>query len=281
MIHTSTTMATLPMFGLRNVGNTCYMNALVQFMVSFRSVVDYLDKEVDMGTSEHTKRQIKILLQIARTKHGQFAFPVMNILPFVQGLQQCAAQSMFAVVGIPDCVNMGFTYLTDMWKIQSLFGCQFRTRILCQNCKHAITRDDPMQPQVFISHGDTRPFLHQATRSPIEKLKDYKCDSCGEIGHCIRSSTLTTVPRIMVVTFHSNYNPANIPTYFVVENGTSHHTFHIRSVISLSRGHYTSTCMRTVDGRDAIVHCNDHMCILQQSFEPSLQCCRMVGFEQQ
>jgi hypothetical protein len=269
-------MAAVTCFGLHNLGNTCYLNALIQFLVSFKSVAAHFLAHVDSRTEpDQTKRILRNL--IASVLLPKDAVYIYNVKGILQELHRCTAD--FGMVGIPDCVDMAFTLLADRWALPSLFSSQFNLAVKCTACQHEIVKLQPPQNQVHVS-PDTRPFASQILFTRPQRLEGYKCDGCQSIGTSNQVSVMAKVPRVLVITCHAPFPACQVPKCFTLELRDHKYTFQLKAVVALAHAHYTTTAMRCMQSHDAIIQHSDDRCRFVPNFEDSLQHGRVLGFEQ-
>jgi uncharacterized UBP type Zn finger protein len=198
------------MAGLKNLGNTCYINSVVQCLShvnAFRMAILEADSEVPP-----LRRCLSELMLRMWTPSTKRATIVANHLlseiqknPQFTGFRQQDAHDLY--LRILDDAGVSAAHLT---KVSNA------TQVHCSSCKFMGIERIESDPSVSLSllesvesaskdataHASARlslPSLVQHHWQQTETLADFKCERCHKVGSCIKCCKLKSAPVVLVL----------------------------------------------------------------------------------
>ena len=253
-------------FGLINTGVICYMNSLLQALVSctaFNRVIleneEYMHKTkigtvlfdfITCATSNpkdagvFSQKIVATLVEELRIRH-----PNMD---YGRG-QDCASEGFRLILELINGPEIPLNDEASTNPVSKIFQSKYRKSISCEKCNH---KNESMEyrNQHIIHKYDN---LARDIIISIDVLSDYKCDKCDEIGCCKQIIAITRIPEILVITdavilacrmFHQPTNINPTPPGFVFDgiNGAIKYDkiAQVEQSGSLDSGHYIAKGIR-------------------------------------
>ena len=246
MASTSKRLALEP-YGLENDGALCFMNAMVQSVLSLeyimKAIHDYTgDREIVKTFKDSIRSSAsgtpdallsrKLIDLIAKDSTDKFVKELAR-----RGRQNSASEAFIALV--------------DKIGLDGYFTSSYRKKITCSECGHESTTKDNfvMLPLFFLKHDEN--VTSNKLRTAESELEGYKCGGCGKADTSKEFAKLSVLAPYLVLQFnqygrkkHYKY-PAEL--YFTtVKYGDI--VYKAKAQVehsgSLGGGHYTAKVMR-------------------------------------
>lgn len=226
-------------FGLRNIGNNCYLNSILQALYGCSIFNGYIAKvkskklQLFLDLLNNTKSDIH--LNILLTLRKQYSNKD-NML-FIQ--QEDAGEVFLIILDY-------FKLLSFPANIDTIFGLDYKRILLCKNCNTSKIIKNDLTYNINIPielEGNIIDYMLEN----VEKLNDYKCDSCSISGNIIKINLLINAPYIIVVMFNKFYKKKNInfPKTFILKKKYKYKLVSdIHHFGSMNMGHYISRSIR-------------------------------------
>eukprot|EP00003_Mantamonas_plastica_P020585 TRINITY_DN3317_c0_g2_i2.p1 TRINITY_DN3317_c0_g2~~TRINITY_DN3317_c0_g2_i2.p1 ORF type:complete len:562 (+),score=151.30 TRINITY_DN3317_c0_g2_i2:282-1967(+) len=196
--------------GLVNLGNTCYLNSVVQslFMThSFRSYLCSRQSVQQNGVLERMQRTFAFLCATGRSAYAPN--PLIGVLPewFVRGAQQDASEyTRYVFDQISTEVEQEDT---EDNPITDLFQGKQRSVITCSSCQNESIKEQPFTDIPLTMNGDSLEELLDNFSQPsmLDGDNQYFCESCAEHVDAEKRLEITeTGPHVIFSLNRFHYN---------------------------------------------------------------------------
>lgn len=216
------------------MGNTCYMNSVIQSLISLKPLEKYISSE-KCKTDE--SRNLSRVLELSKNKDTHsIVLPsslyksLCNFSNFFKSRAQQDSHECYLI--FIDILEIGMGR-----KLNLVYG-EYNTVLICKNCGVASKTKDECVSLLY-------------TRNTFKKeiIKDYKCDKCSVTGSVEKSYDASKVPEILCIQvnrFGDGYVKNN--SSFNI-NDKIYGMYELQSIIMhsgnyLSGGHYYSISKR-------------------------------------
>jgi ubiquitin C-terminal hydrolase len=236
------------MFGITNIGGSCWVNATLQAIFRIPEVQQRYDKlDADASSAVDTS------LQQIWTSHAS------------RGIQEFFAsvksEDMPAGEGIGDSHELLVALCDKLPYLDKLLRFGFGTRIKCDSCPYEnIVRESVLE---FPLHPSDSATLSKSIEQSVQLFKDssWKCDECKNTG-CTQQHLLAALPKILVFHRKNVNSPIQYPSVLVL-NGVR---FAMFAVVCYNGGHWWTIgrdlppgkCWHTFDDTTVRKHSPDH-----------------------
>lgn len=262
----------LPPNGINNFnGVSCYLNSLLQALLSCTSLIEILIKQPENSTVgkiflTHVQ---KILFphqsgsyspsnfSLAISNHINRYVLINNRIQFGRG-QECADECFTHFIESLNCK-----------RAEQLFFHRYRLTITCTACNSKVSSVNDHQIQMYIHDIPPEARTEESFIKHLMNYKtpvmNYKCEKCGFLHQKImRHHQLVMVPEILVLTFKKYYNKTDIwfpAKLSIPTNDMKFFKYKIVSTIShfgnQFSGHYTARSVRRSANKSRIYEFND------------------------
>lgn len=178
--------------GLLNAGNTCYLNSIVQALLSCRNF-----------------NAIMILWETKNSSTEQYNKILKGDINHAGALLQTIAEKGLHY-GHQEDAHEGLLLLLDAFgdEIMKIFNIKHRTKFKCMCGFRNTTKGSP---EVFIDyygskHTSLQSYLLRQTIRP----KDYRCDICKRVDTTRMVKQLYSISDVIIVTFKQYHQKTNI-----------------------------------------------------------------------
>jgi ubiquitin C-terminal hydrolase len=186
--------------GFINTGNICYWNALMQCLISCRSINAVLDAD------SHDDLEVEFKKLYATHNQEQSSKVLRRFLTKLR-----SNNTSFGTM--QESASEGLILLLDVlpYKVNNLFWHRYRRQAICSNCHKGgdIKREETKHFELFedLPINNPEDFAEQLLYRRSE-IDEYKCDHCGVKDRAMREEHLTMTSEIIVILFNK-YNAIN------------------------------------------------------------------------
>lgn len=247
------------LFGLQNTGNSCYLNSLIQSLISCSAFNEFILSDPNAEANKTVAELIKLLRKPASAQPKKVnVHSLITILPNLMIIKNKAFRFQ---MGRQEDAHEGFQLLSEAVgsRYDILFHNKYKVQVHCHNCGHdTYPKVDPCEVVIKIGQRElnSKVNIEDHIKRHIEALDDYKCDKCKIKNtqtqkYIIRVDTLSRVSEVIILLFKKYNEKSNI--YFPTSldfKGTAKNTLHYEMVAQIEHygsmygGHYTARCLR-------------------------------------
>ncbi len=210
-------------FGLNNTGVICWLNSLLQVLLSCSALNKVLlECEAEFKGNEFAREYIRLVRAIVPNRPedepidpAKFGHASANILnAFMKQLR--SKNLAFAIGASQECADEAFTLFVDLFdhpKVSKLFSNVYELSITCKNCGDVVSsmRDKTYKINLFCQKKlDTQDIFCQYIRVHPSELDYYKCEKCEQVmTRSHRIEKLKMLREIVVITFNKFHSKDN------------------------------------------------------------------------
>lgn len=225
--------------GLRNVGNTCYLNSMVQCLLSCDSFNEFV----------FNMRSNTFMTEYKRLYYS--GGDVGGVLKFIIDGTSGSANTLH--FGSQEDSNEGFMLLMDAISkhgdVNSVFNIRYISEYHCSLCGYMQTNKDD-ECEIFISYESPSIDFTNYIKLQTNHIADYKCPKCGKTGGTLQTKKLCRVSDVIVVLMkkYTHKELILLPKKFTIQTFTKPNEYNLVGTIehhgSQSGGHYVAQCIR-------------------------------------
>ena len=258
-------MYALPPRGLHNNGIICFLNSLLQALMSCTSLTDIV---LNTDTTHPIGILYKKMLAdaIAGNRIDYYSEILINAISTTLNKKNVIFGNMQE-----DCFEC-LTYMLDILNdntVTRLFEHRYELNIQCCAC-HNIVRKEDTSIAMIVQKSDTTD-IYNSIRRQYPLIDNYRCSSCGDMDHMRYVRALRMLPEILILIldkYNEKWN-SDFPheLEFPSTNGNKLRFSIIAQIHhsgSISGGHYWATCKR----QNGIYTFNDDT-VHADSFKPT------------
>lgn len=264
-------------FGLSNTGVICYINTLMQCLMS----ITIFNKVMMESEHEIAEEYKKIILRKTNTSY--------HMALFIHDARRNSNYQYNISPHQQEDIHEGFMLMLELMENMennipphNLFGIRYKKNIICKNCKYInhIPREScPLELYLEIPYDVT---IYDHIMRHIENIPDYKCDKCNTYNSIIEYR-IARLPPILVLLFKYNqYNLSrhrgktarDFPIMLKFDSKFGPIEYRLVSYANhsggLNSGHYWANCVRHNKKNNTLssYRINDQSCTIAQ-MEPS------------
>ncbi|OQR82786.1 ubiquitin-specific protease [Achlya hypogyna] len=212
--------------GLSNLGNTCYLNSVLQCLVYTPAFAQYLIPRAAANTAKPGMIKAgfaaeKVMARLMAQMHASNAPKVVQPRELVVNLKQIA--KYFRIGRQEDSHEFFRHFLDSMHKtalkaaglkddnsprslstlVHSVFGGLLRSYVQCAKCKHVSERTEPyLDLSLEISSGISTisgALRHFTAVETLDVENAWKCSGCSQRSRASKGLSIETVPNALVL----------------------------------------------------------------------------------
>ena len=212
------------MFGLKNYGGSCWLNACIQGILRIPIIKQRYSEEL-----EPINKVDKSLQTIWKTQGNDGLKDLFDAI----GEKKDAAYEMLAGKSIGDS-NEAFVFFCDTLPfLDKLCRYEIVEKIICNCGFHQERQDSHIQFELYPSAKNIPLTTCISDVVKPEVLESWKCDKCSERGNATKQISMKSFPTILVFKLL-----ADVPVLYTNILVINSHRYQLCNVISFNGGHW-------------------------------------------
>jgi hypothetical protein len=254
--------------GFINKGATCYLNSLLQCILSCSSIYEVLKNKKNEPHIAKNKFAMELLnlFELSQDDSAEIYNKTEKIWNYILTISQSQLSNVKMDTGQQD-VHEGFCMFLEAFKsipeIKRLFNHRHKIEIYCNSCNKIVlqkyeincvleVQPDLKSEQMHKSNNTQQTDLNNFIIYQNSFTENYKCGNCGSIDNKAKSTTLTMVPEIIPILFkkYDRKILTNFPRHIYFTSIDKKYKLVYQLVAqsehsgTISGGHYWAICLR-------------------------------------
>jgi len=209
------------MIGLPNMGNTCYINALIQCLRNLPTPLQYIKDDTPLISNF-----IQLLNMQYRPNHLTSLITELNRLPHFRRLRQGDSHELYLHL-----INA----IYDKHTLHKSFQGRMASILTCLKCMKQNKQETPFLSLPLNITGTVQEAIQDFTS--LEVLGSFTCEHCKRTCQHSKQMVLTEMPDILVLQRLNKTGRVHLSTYG---------KYRLKAIClhtgTFERGHYTAAC---------------------------------------
>jgi ubiquitin C-terminal hydrolase len=272
------------LFALKNNGNYCYMNSLIQALMSCSSFNQYCDQYRKFA-NEDSNDKVKLAEEYLRlltenpptSKYGKIETnDVTNLLTKLTSIRKYSKYNL--IIGQQEDIHEGLVLLLEALEYKDLgpdilFHTRYSSEIVCKKCRKAKkvgkleNWQEPSEIVINLSEEDcheqidNKEAIERYIKMNIQIPRDYRCENCNVVNeydkktkeieaNIIHTYRLNRLSEIIILLFKKYHDKKSIFFPQCLDFTSMQGNLHYDLVAQVEHwgtqhhGHYTAKCLR-------------------------------------
>ncbi|CAG9314287.1 USP50 [Blepharisma stoltei] len=199
--------------GLPNIGNTCYMNSLIQIFASATEFVEYIKN----CPSDKLFYSLSQLIELIQSNSDSY-FIRPHIIELKNIISEEYSKHMWSSKN--DAKDL-FAIISDKVENRDLFTVVKNQSFTCQPFQHKIYNEDCSNLIIIPTNkqNDIEKFFKEIKEQEIYSGENQlNCASCGTLRETIMQTERIQLPNILTIYMPNYQSSGEIPSLFQIEN---------------------------------------------------------------
>ena len=267
--------------GLKNLKNTCYMNAILQCLINSENLTDLLMSPADeekLLTKQPSRltKELQYLIMVLRSGEFRSVSPMdfKNALgevkpAYEENKQEDAHEALLVIL----------EQIENSTNLDKILGGEVRTKTECKQCKEVSTSASVRFSCIHLELPTEKDqtTLKECIKSHTKEqiLTDKGCNTCKNKGivtaEAIQKTEISKMSEVLIIQLKrfckegkwqkKKYNVVDFPLILDMSpysGGTQPHEYELFGVVNhhggLASGHYTALCRDTTETKSWVSH---------------------------
>lgn len=255
------------MLGLPNLGNSCYINSVLQSLRYIRPFV-FSIRDVRYNKRHLLNSFIELMFASGDMRHlKEFVYTLSRSNSEFQLLRQCDAHELL--------LYLLDTLYETIHDLKNIFKGQFESTVTCDAChEESVTHSPFLTVSLDMGKCSVSDLFKQFEMTEV--FEGFDCEKCKKKTKASKKMAVSQFPPILILHLkrfrgsEKDQSTIQMERHIVIRNNKYRFIGAINHIGSQGFGHYTATCMKHDDG--SFIMCNDKIvksiCLPEESDLP-------------